>query len=118
MFGHQYGDHVLSELAETLTDIFPNDDIVGRLGGDEFIVLLKNPMGLDAVKLKAKNICDAFKRTYTVKNDTMDISASIGIAIAPQDGNSFEILYKKADIALYESKFNGKNQYSFFCLNN
>ncbi len=112
--GHLYGDIVLTQLSDFLKPLFRADDIAGRVGGDEFFVLMKNCKQLDVVEAKAHEICRLFRKTY-VENDTkVSISASIGIARCPEHGIEFEDLYKNADVALYNTKATGKNGFTFY----
>ena len=124
-FGHTFGDAVLSELTDKLKSIFRStlktaqsdnrEDIIGRIGGDEFMVFIKGVKDENVIATKAKRICDAFLNTYkNSANELYTISASIGIALFPQNGNNFAELYKQADIALYVSKGKGKNTHSFY----
>ncbi len=113
--GHTYGDAVLSELADKLKEVFRGDDIVGRIGGDEFIAFMKNAEDVKVIEAKAQKILKLFANTYKgIKDEHHSISGSVGIALFPKDGSSFESLYKNADIALYHSKSIGKNSYSFY----
>ncbi len=112
--GHLYGDIVLTQLAEGIKPIFRSDDVIGRVGGDEFFVLIKNYRTTDLLKEKAEDICNLFRKTYTDHNASVDISASIGIALCPENGIHFDELYKNADTALYNTKANGKNGYTFY----
>lgn len=116
--GHLYGDAVLSELSESLSKVFREKDIVGRIGGDEFLVFAEGLSGTDMIAKKAENICNAFLRTYAnEKNEDYAVSSSVGIAVFPQDGNCFEVLFQCADVALYTTKAKGKNGYSFYNVN-
>lgn len=113
--GHLYGDAVLSELSENLQKLFRDSDIVGRIGGDEFLVFSKGLQSKSAVTKKAESICAAFLQTYAnEKSEGYTVSSSVGIALLPDDGDSFDALFKCADIALYTAKAQGKNRYSFF----
>ncbi len=112
--GHLYGDALLAQLADKLKSIFRADDIVGRIGGDEFTVFLKNCKNKTVIAEKAQEICDSFKKTLTEGKDSIDISASIGIANSPQNGTDFEQLFGYADIALYHVKAQGKNGFAFY----
>lgn len=113
--GHVYGDAVLCELAEKLARIFRSTDIVGRIGGDEFIVFLKDGAIARKVEEKAKEICKAFYISYKGLNgEEYTISSSIGISISPRDGSCFADLYNCADIALYAAKDEGKNTYKVY----
>lgn len=113
-FGHLLGDNVLSELADKLKENFRNDSIVGRIGGDEFIILLKNIKSDDELNEKAKIICSIFNKTYTSGNGKINITGSIGIAKYPEHGMRFNDLYSNADSALYIAKNSGKNRYSIY----
>lgn len=112
---HVYGDAVLCELADKLRNIFSSDDIVGRIGGDEFIAFMKNCDLAEKAKEKAENIIKEFYITYNGLNDEgHTISGSVGIAFYPKDGENFAQLYKSADAALYSAKAKGKNTYDLY----
>lgn len=110
-FGHSYGDQVLIDIATILNTRFRSSDIIGRLGGDEFIVLLCNVKSYDCIEFMIQELCKKIHKTYREGDKEVTISASIGVAIAPSDGNTFEELYKKSDIAQYQIKKEGKNGY-------
>ena len=112
-FGHQYGDKVLKEVASIITDNIDKDDIVGRLGGDEFVVLYKYDTN-EQVSKKAEQLKMMLFRTYSEHEVSVEISASIGIALAPEDGDNFNQLYLNADTAMYKVKKSEKNGYVFF----
>lgn len=113
--GHLYGDAVLSQLSESLHKSFKSTDIVGRIGGDEFIVFAKSMHEESAIVKKANSICTAFLQTYAnEKNEDYTVSSSIGIALFPKDGRNFEDLFRCADVALYNAKAHGKNRYAFY----
>ena len=113
-FGHMKGDTVLQEVADKLTEYFGKNGVIGRLGGDEFIVFVKNLASINNLKNILNKILEEINTTYTIEETSVTISASIGIALAPKDGNTFQELYKKSDIALYYVKNNKKNGYSFY----
>lgn len=110
--GHIMGDTVLMRLADITRDIFPND-IVARIGGDEFVVFISDPPGLDilteAIERLQKNAKADFDRT----TDGI-ASISVGVAVAPRDGDDMNTLYSNADKALYRVKLTGKNNYCFY----
>ncbi len=112
-FGHLYGDAVLSQLSDALKSVFQKSDIIGRVGGDEFFVFLKNYKSKEVLEERAKAVCEKFKKTYKQKDQTVNISASIGIATT-EDVTDFEVIYENADVALYNTKADGKNGYTFF----
>ncbi len=113
-FGHQYGDEVIKDLARYLKNLFRHSDIVGRIGGDEFFVFMRNTYSLELVTDKCRRIVDKFNKSYEEHGKIVRISASIGVAMYPQHGSSFTKLYRHADIALYTAKQEGKNSYRFF----
>lgn len=112
--GHLYGDMVLTMFSEKLKSIFHENHIVGRVGGDEFSVFIENFGDLNLVVKKAKEVCKRCKSTYTVGDISVTISTSVGIAISPDYGTDFDKLYKNADIALYNVKAQGKDNYMVY----
>lgn len=112
--GHLYGDAVLSELAHTLKALFRDSDIMGRVGGDEFVVFMTNVRETAIVQKKAESILNAFKRSFRKEDVDYGISCSIGISLYPLDGTAYDDLLQKADLSLYFSKKSGKNQYNFY----
>lgn len=114
-FGHLEGDEVLSQLGFKLNGCFRKDDIVGRIGGDEFIALMSD-VNLDAneaIEERAKQIIQAVEEV-TGKNVDVNVTCSVGIAIYPKDGNDYDELFRKADAAMYHMKVSGKSNYSFY----
>lgn len=111
--GHLFGDSLLVELAQEMQDLFRSNDIIGRIGGDEFIVFLRGLKQLSHIESKADDLCKIFKLLYS-EDDGVKVSGSLGIALYPQDGDTFDELYRKADIALYTSKRSGKSCYHFY----
>lgn len=109
-YGHAYGDKVLVRVAEKLNEILSPPHIVGRIGGDEFTALAIDVTHSEASQL-ADEICSALQSALI---DSYVVSASIGIAFAPNDGEQFNSLYHCADMALYEAKRKGKNCYSIY----
>ena len=107
--GHIFGDAVLSEIAKKIRGIFRKSDIVGRIGGDEFVVFLRDIPQIEHAVAKAEELCREFRAAYAGENGTYKISGSIGIAYFPSDGVTFDELYGKADLALYAAKHKGKD---------
>jgi len=105
-FGHGYGDRVLVRIAETLRSTLRADDILGRIGGDEFILCLKNVASREALIAKMSFLNE---QIYQRVSSDMVISGSFGAACYPADGGTFEELYFKADVALYAAKKEGRN---------
>lgn len=112
--GHVFGDAVLTEISTRLRNHFRSTDIVGRVGGDEYMTFLCNIKSETAVHEKAKEICKDLRKSYTTNNNTHSISASVGIAIYGRHGKTYGSLYYNADIALYTTKRGGKDGYSIF----
>jgi len=112
--GHLYGDSILIQLADTLKPMFRTNDIIGRIGGDEFFVFLKDLYSEKLISDKAKEICKQFHRVYEENGVSCEISASIGIAVFPKHGYTLDTLYRNADTALYLSKEKGKNGFTIF----
>ncbi|MEG0019532.1 MAG: GGDEF and EAL domain-containing protein, partial [Oscillospiraceae bacterium] len=111
---HAFGDAVLCELADKLRSIFRKNDILGRIGGDEFIAFIKGDASVRLATSKAEEVCKAFMIKYKGLREEYGISGSIGIVIAPKDGKNFEELYRNADAALYKVKNAGKNGYQLY----
>ena len=111
VFGHGAGDQALLDIANGLRLSVRQGDFVGRLGGDEFVVFLGNIANDYAAAVTAKRICELAHRSFSME---VEISGSVGIAIAPLDGLRFEMLYKKTDAALYYVKGSGKNDFAFY----
>ncbi len=104
--GHHVGDMVIREVAKRLTDIEGEHVTVARLGGDEFAVLLTDIDGRESAGLVAADLSVRLREPVVVDTVRLGVQASIGIAVAPQDADSFETLLKRADIALYRAKSN------------
>lgn len=112
--GHAMGDDVLVEFAQTIRSQFRDTDVTGRIGGDEFAVFLKVPDVRTAEK-KAQELVNVLHRRVNSAGKSLDITASVGVAVAPFAGSDFETLYRNADAALYQTKANGKNGYTVYC---
>lgn len=107
--GHLYGDALLCEIANKIKTRFRNDDLIARLGGDEYLILMKNIYDQDLAVEKAKDLCKVLSGTYGTSKIKIDISVSIGVALYPQCGSNFDMLYHCGDIALYKVKNTTKN---------
>ncbi|MFL8673973.1 diguanylate cyclase [Clostridioides sp. GD02404] len=113
-FGHPFGDFVLKTFAEKIQDSFGNEDLVGRIGGDEFVVYMQDYQSEVNLHKKAKELNRVLYENYNDLSFSFEASVSIGIARHPQNGNSFLELFKNADRALYNVKASGKNSYCLF----
>jgi diguanylate cyclase (GGDEF)-like protein len=112
--GHEVGDALLKQTAVRLRASVRPGDVVGRLGGDEFIVLCLDAAELEDIDAVASKIVFALTRPAHLLDQECRVSASIGIAIFPADGDSERALMKSADTAMYTAKQDGKNNYRFF----
>lgn len=109
-FGHTFGDTVLIDVANIIKAQFRKNDVVGRVGGDEFLVFMKNTTLEKAVE-KAQHLCRLLSKEYTGGEMCYRISASIGIAVSEEKGGNFGSLWEKADYAMCTVKQAGKNGY-------
>lgn len=112
--GHIVGDQVLKDVAKAMSEHLRNDDVIGRLGGDEFICLIKDIRHIDDIHNIIKGLNQHIEKTYTKDDQTVHVTCSIGVALYPMDGHTFQELYKKADIALYNTKSHGRNGYTVY----
>lgn len=114
-YGHVVGDAALVAFANTLSGFVHKDDIVSRVGGDEFIVYLKNSYGKELLGRRIENLIKQVeKELCIIKEDESVSSVSVGISSFPFDGKSFVELYNNADKALYYVKRNGKSGFHFY----
>jgi diguanylate cyclase (GGDEF)-like protein len=112
--GHSVGDGLLKAVSSRLVEIVRTSDTIARLGGDEFTILCPEITGYPEASDMARRVLDCFTAPFVFDSRELSISTSIGIAIYPEDGTSFETILKNADIAMYRVKDAGRNNYSFF----
>ena len=112
--GHMFGDAILSEFAAAMKKELTASDIIGRVGGDEFSVFMKNIESREQVEKKAERLLDILQNRLGDKKDLFEISCSIGIAFSPEHGKVYSDLYEHADIALYDVKNSGKNKFAVY----
>lgn len=108
-YGHQFGDFVLEKFAERINNCIRESDFIGRLGGDEFMVFFKGMFTPEMALNRAETMLDRLKPPFSNGKFTHRLGASIGIAIIPDEGTTYEELYHQADQAVYVSKKQGKN---------
>lgn len=113
-FGHDVGDLLLIEAAKRLKSCVKPGDMVGRLGGDEFTVLISNLTEREEAAAVAEQIMQVMQQPFHLNGQAFNISSSIGISLFPQDGDNAEDLLKRADTALYTVKSRGRNGFDFF----
>jgi diguanylate cyclase (GGDEF)-like protein/PAS domain S-box-containing protein len=109
--GHEAGDELLLEMARRLRDCIREDDTVARLGGDEFTIILSELRHPEDAANVAEKIIEAVERPMVISGTPTDISASIGIAVYPDDGTDPETLLRNADSAMYRAKESGRDTY-------
>lgn len=114
LLGHTYGDLLLKELAKRLTSSLPKNCIVARASGDEFTFILSEITRQSEVDQIANDILRIFDSSFSIEEHEFIITASIGISLYPKDSTVAEKLIKNADMAMYFSKNNGKNNYSYY----
>jgi diguanylate cyclase (GGDEF)-like protein len=112
--GHQIGDMLLVEVAERLKRCVRASDTIARLGGDEFVITLPD-VGFDmTASTVAVKVMHELETPFFVRNQSLELGASIGISLYPEDGNSAQDLLRTADTAMYSAKKSGRGQYCYF----
>lgn len=109
--GHSSGDYLLKKVGDSLSEIFQEKGIVSRSGGDEFMIMLNNIKDQSELLNEAESLINLFSKPFNINGRDFLITTSAGVAIYPIDGEDSETLVKNADIAMYEAKDIGKNQY-------
>jgi diguanylate cyclase (GGDEF)-like protein len=112
--GHAIGDRLLQTIALRLTECIRGSDTVSRQGGDEFVILLVDIDGDNDAAICAEKVLQSLRLPCVVDEHELHASASIGIAICPQDGTEGDVLLRNADSAMYEAKERGRNNYQFY----
>jgi diguanylate cyclase (GGDEF)-like protein/PAS domain S-box-containing protein len=112
--GHAAGDEFLKEVARRLRSCVRDSDTISRQGGDEFLLVLRDLPDSEVVLAIVMKIMERLQEPLRIDNQDLASSASLGVALAPDDGRDFETLRKKADLAMYRSKEAGRNTYHFF----
>ncbi len=113
-YGHDYGDELLKQVATRMTDILRGDDVVSRLGGDEFTLIASNITNEEAAAVVARKIIKTLSEPFQIMDQTCHIGSSIGIAIFPVHTTDLDELISFADAAMYDVKRSGKNNFRIF----
>ena len=113
-FGHSEGDELLCVVASFLQDTIREEDFVARLGGDEFVLVLHELDNTDDAGNLAKKLLDKLLKVLPLKHHQVNISASLGICLYPQDGATSDEIMRNADSAMYRAKRSGRNTYQFY----
>ena len=112
--GHEAGDRLLKEVAKRLTDSVRHSDTVSRLSGDEFTVLLEDVSSAEIANVVAQKILDALSRPYEIYGKELNVTASIGIGVYPDNADNIVDIFKYADTAMYFVKENGRNNFKTY----
>ncbi|WP_456451417.1 EAL domain-containing protein [Hydrogenimonas sp.] len=112
--GHKAGDKVLQECSQRITSVLRETDTFGRLGGDEFLLIIEEIDNVDAPMHVAKKIIDQINRPFHIGEEIFELGASIGIALFPEDSIDAEELIQFADMAMYRAKEKGKNRFQYY----
>ncbi len=112
--GHLFGDSLLAQTASGLRKLFRADDIVARIGGDEFMVLMKGNPSAALVRDRCQRLLSSLNRILQDLAPDCGLSCSVGVALAPEHGTTYHELFRHADTALYIAKDNGKNSFLFY----
>ncbi len=112
--GHHVGDKLLIAVAERLSSLVREIDIVSRLGGDEFVVVLENVSDNESITKIVKKITSSLAAPYIVDSLQLETTSSIGISLFPEDGDDGDSLIRNADSAMYLAKSNGRNSFHYF----
>ena len=112
--GHLYGDAILTQIGSTLRNLFRSHDIMGRIGGDEFMILLKDIPNKEVALDRCQLLVDTFRELLRRLMPKLQVSISVGAALVPAHGSSYTDLFRHADEALYTAKRNGKCQFHLY----
>lgn len=112
--GHEVGDHLLIEAAERLRKVVRNADTVGRLGGDEFIIILDGLKNTQEIQPIIESLLNQFRDMFVINSNELLLTTSIGIAIFPNDAKNSSKLLRNADTAMYDAKDCGRNTFSYY----
>lgn len=113
-YGHLFGDTVLTQVSRVLKKMFRSQDIIARVGGDEFMVLMRGISDQELLKNRCRQLINVFGNTFRSLSQEIPLSCSVGVAIAPKDGQSYYELFQRADQAMYQAKARGKNTFAFY----
>lgn len=113
-YGHDVGDFLLIEVTKRICSVLRSEDTTARQGGDEFIVTLPDIKKPEGAAIVAEKLIQSIVQPYELGGDVINISASIGVALFPDDGEDTETLLKHSDTAMYEAKLAGRGVYRFF----
>jgi len=113
-YGHKIGDGLLREVAERLSQLMRAEDVIGRVGGDEFVAILPKLQSAEQASVVAGKALESLRQPYRIDGIELQMSPSIGISIFPRDGDNIDLLIQRADAAMYRVKHGERNNFRFF----
>lgn len=113
-YGHLYGDAVLTQIGTALKRLFRENDIIGRVGGDEFVVYMRNIPSVAVLENRCDQLLETFRGIMDENAPSLQVSCSVGVSLFPEHGRSYTDLFRHADEALYHAKSHGKDCYSLY----
>ncbi len=114
LLGHANGDQLLEKTADILKEMFKGGDVIGRIGGDEFLVYMRNVESISEADEMAGNIVKSVRYDLDFEGQPIHVTCSVGVAVYPYHGKTYEELFEKADRAVYTVKANGKDGYRVY----
>jgi diguanylate cyclase (GGDEF)-like protein/PAS domain S-box-containing protein len=112
--GHYAGDALLKRVAQRLQSCLRGTDLVGRLGGDEFLAVISDVGSVEDIAAVVEKIAEAISEPFSIEDQPLAVSGSIGVSLFPRDGDTPDALVRNADAAMYLAKDNGRNNFQFF----
>ena len=112
--GHDLGDRFLIQIADEIKECLRVEDVFGRLGGDEFLIILESVFHQRDITRTCQRIIDVFNQPRDIAGQNFFVTGSIGISLYPLDGDDADLLIRKADMAMYEAKRQGKNNFQYY----
>jgi len=112
--GHQAGDELLKQLADRLVKTVRNEDTVGRISGDEFVLILEDTQTREDATAVANKIMQCFYQPFRIADKDVRVTSSMGLTLYPQDGEEGDVLLRNADAAMYRAKDEGRNTFQFY----
>lgn len=113
-FGHRFGDHVLILFSKLIKELFPENTLILRTGGDEFVILIESKIDHNSIQMHLNRLIQTLNDPFNIDQIDVYITASIGISLYPDDTSNPEELLQKADAAMYKAKSMGRNTYNFY----
>ncbi len=113
-FGHEIGDELLQQIARRLEAVVSNDYLLGRISGDEFVVIAKDVHNLVDMEKVAASIMEGFENRFVLRDRSIYVTSSVGVALFPENGSDLDTLLYRCNSAVNEAKMKGKNRYDFY----